>query len=88
MIPRHPNTPWEGILGIVWAILGVQTPSQQMFGCLGDDTYPSQNTQIRFKILPAHQPTTTDHEFPQPDRRHDLYGWMPCRWIPQRILGV
>ena len=37
------------------------------------------------------QPTTNDHGprvSPTRTRRHDLHGWMPCRWIPQRILGV
>ncbi len=32
IIPRHPNTFWEGLLGI---FLGAQTTSQQVFGCLG-----------------------------------------------------
>ena len=30
--PIHPNTLWEGVLGMV---LGSQVPSQEVFGCLG-----------------------------------------------------
>ena len=30
--PIHPNTFWEGVLGMFF---GVQTPSQEVFGCLG-----------------------------------------------------
>ena len=32
IIPRHPNTFWEGVLSI---FLVVQIPSQEVFGCLG-----------------------------------------------------
>ena len=28
ILPRHPNTSWEGLFGVIW---GVQTPSQQVF---------------------------------------------------------
>ena len=35
LYPRLRNTSWEGVLGMLWYVLGVQIPPHKVFGSLG-----------------------------------------------------